>query len=649
MPDDNFEQFLIDAGYDSGPLDDYVPTANINTIIELSITIPADNLIGIEDFIALEKLYLDTPTLVDINLTKNINLKELNIESGDFNNINLTKNIALEVFRLGTASINEIDLTKNINLIDVAIGTNGIRELDLSLNTKLERVEITFGIVENINLKNGNNTNITSFSTEGELSLQCIRVDDVNYSLTNWTNVEDNSVFSETCGSFQQLTYVPDDNFEQELINLGYDSGALDNYVPTNNINTITELLIINKNISDLTGIQDFIALENLQFTQNQVSEVNLSTLTNLKTLYANNNNLNSIDISNNSNISNLYCDYNTISQLDLSSLQNLFELSCGNNPLTSIILPQNNILDGLHVNATLISELDLRNQSNLITHPASFLEIQDNPNLECVFVDDVDFYNSNTWGTITKDTHTTFVVDEAACQALNCSINVDSLNNVTECDSFTLPSLTNGNYYTQSNGNGTQLNSNDIITTSQTIYIYNVDATNASCFNESNFNVTINQTPMVDSLNDITSSENYILTSLENGNYYTESNGNGNLLNVGDSITKSQKIYIYNENSSCFKESSFTVTIETIIQIPSFFTPNNDFLNDTWIVKSNKQIKNIYIYNRFGKLVATPNVIEGWDGTYKGNKKLISSTYWYQIVFIDSTVKIGSVALIRN
>ena len=38
IPDDGFEQALIDLGYDSGPLDDYVLTANINNIIRLDIT-----------------------------------------------------------------------------------------------------------------------------------------------------------------------------------------------------------------------------------------------------------------------------------------------------------------------------------------------------------------------------------------------------------------------------------------------------------------------------------------------------------------------------------------------------------------------------------------------------------------------------------
>ena len=65
------------------------------------------------------------------------------------------------------------------------------------------------------------------------------------------------------------FTYVPDDNFEQALIDLGYDSGALDNFVPTPNIKSLTSLNVSNKNISDLTGIAAFSALQTLDVSNN--------------------------------------------------------------------------------------------------------------------------------------------------------------------------------------------------------------------------------------------------------------------------------------------------------------------------------------------------------------------------------------------
>src|SRR5690606_9686525 len=49
----------------------------------------------------------------------------------------------------------------------------------------------------------------------------------------------------------------------------------------------------------------------------------------------------------------------------------------------------------------------------------------------------------------------------------------VDAPADVTACDSYTLPALTNGNYFTGSGGTGTPLFAGDLITTTQTIYVF--------------------------------------------------------------------------------------------------------------------------------------------------------------------------------
>ena len=125
----------------------------------------------------------------------------------------------------------------------------------------------------------------------------------------------------------------------------------------------------------------------------------------------------------------------------------------------------------------------------------------------------------------------------------------VDTLPDVTTCDSYTLQTLTNGDYYTGTGGTGTHLNAGDNITTTQTIYIY---ATNGSCDNESSFTVTINTTPTVDTLTDVTACDSYTLQTLTNGDYYTGTGGTGTHLNAGDNITSTQTIYIYATNGSC-------------------------------------------------------------------------------------------------
>ena len=72
------------------------------------------------------------------------------------------------------------------------------------------------------------------------------------------------------------LTYVPDDNFEKALIEEGYDD-ELDDYVITENISKIKSLSIEEKNIIELTGIEDFDSLETLNASQNKIESINIS------------------------------------------------------------------------------------------------------------------------------------------------------------------------------------------------------------------------------------------------------------------------------------------------------------------------------------------------------------------------------------
>ncbi|MBF8149489.1 IPT/TIG domain-containing protein, partial [Winogradskyella sp. F6397] len=82
----------------------------------------------------------------------------------------------------------------------------------------------------------------------------------------------------------------------------------------------------------------------------------------------------------------------------------------------------------------------------------------------------------------------------------------VDVFSNQSVCSDYILPTLTNGDYYTATNGGGTQLNAGDTISTTQTIYVYNeIGTAPNTCSNESSFIVTVSGTPNVDTLSDQT------------------------------------------------------------------------------------------------------------------------------------------------
>ena len=110
-------------------------------------------------------------------------------------------------------------------------------------------------------------------------------------------------------------TFVPDDNFEQALIDLGLDTPPLDDFVPTANIENITNLNITGLGISDLTGIEDFTNLSTLFAASNDLTTVNLSENVELQQLALSFNNLTTIDLSNNTMLTYLVLFFNTMNR----------------------------------------------------------------------------------------------------------------------------------------------------------------------------------------------------------------------------------------------------------------------------------------------------------------------------------------------
>jgi gliding motility-associated-like protein len=142
----------------------------------------------------------------------------------------------------------------------------------------------------------------------------------------------------------------------------------------------------------------------------------------------------------------------------------------------------------------------------------------------------------------------------------------LDQVSNRIECERYILPPLINGNYYTATNGGGVRLNPGDIITKTQTIYVFAI-GTNG-CSNEKSFTVEIRPLPAVDNFSDVFTCDPFVLPRLTNGSYYTASggpHGEGIKIDVGSVISSTQKIFIYNEWNdlkSCSNESFFKVEV---------------------------------------------------------------------------------------
>ncbi|MDB4292892.1 T9SS type B sorting domain-containing protein [Maribacter sp.] len=112
---------------------------------------------------------------------------------------------------------------------------------------------------------------------------------------------------------------------------------------------------------------------------------------------------------------------------------------------------------------------------------------------------------------------------------------------------------------------------------------------------------------------------------------------------------------YIVNDNSIECIEEFFSTRAEIIptetetIFVPKFFTPNNDNINDTWIITDPvNEIEVVHIYDRYGKLLQSlSNIENGWDGLYN-NKFMPSNDYWYAIKLKNGKQTTGHFSLKR-
>lgn len=350
--------------------------------------------------------------------------------------------------------------------------------------------------------------------------------------------------------SIGQTTHIPDTNFEQYLIDTGYDSGPLDGVVLTSNISGITYLNPSNRNISDLTGIEDFTALKYLQCDFNNLTSLNLSYNTALIDLNCASNSLISLDVSNTALI-DLFCVNNNLTSLDVSTLTSLKSLSCRNNSLTSLNLNTNltslqcesNNLTSLNVSAnTNLEGLDCNNNALTI------LDVSANTEL---------FYLDCSNNNLTNlDLSTNNVIQFLYCFSNNLTSldvsNIDVLFRLN-CSENTLTSLDVSN---NSNLRWLYCHSNSLtslnVKNGYNSYFQYFDARNnidLNCIQVDNVNYSVNNWPNKDATASYSlDCSNLDITDIERANFRLYPNPTSNVIYIEfKNPSDIKKIIIYN------------------------------------------------------------------------------------------------------
>lgn len=155
-------------------------------------------------------------------------------------------------------------------------------------------------------------------------------------------------------------TNFPDENF-RNYIKTTIDKNN-DNLLSDNEIETVETISVAKKEIHDLTGISFFKNLEDLDCSQNQLTSLDISNNINLTELNCSNNQITELDISKNTALRNLYCHHNKLTELDTSTNKELNWLECSGNQLTKLNLKNNASLTLLNCYENNLIELDISN-----------------------------------------------------------------------------------------------------------------------------------------------------------------------------------------------------------------------------------------------------------------------------------------------
>ena len=167
-------------------------------------------------------------------------------------------------------------------------------------------------------------------------------------------------------GLAAQTTAIPDPMFEQALIDLGFDSGEPDGVALNLFLESIILLDIPDLGIQDLTGIEACTSLERLYCQDNNISSIDLSNNPYLCRIYISNNALDSLDLSNHLYLEYVSCGDNNLSSLNIENCPAIETLFTRNNPLGSLDVSGCVSLRGLWCDSNGLSILDVDNNPML-------------------------------------------------------------------------------------------------------------------------------------------------------------------------------------------------------------------------------------------------------------------------------------------
>lgn len=169
----------------------------------------------------------------------------------------------------------------------------------------------------------------------------------------------------------------------------------------------ITRLWLQNANITNISGLENFTNLRELQCHGNSIATMDLSPLTQLTNIAIFNNHITTLNVAGLSQVELLGCAFNELTSLDLTGMIYMNSLQCQNNQLASLNISNATNLLWIECQHNLLTTLDTNNLTHLVTFNCAYNDLEslylknnadeinfqsdfsNNPNLRYICADD--------------------------------------------------------------------------------------------------------------------------------------------------------------------------------------------------------------------------------------------------------------------
>ena len=416
--DKNFKNKVLNDYSINTDKDTLILQREIDTVSTLNISnLNISNLSGLEKFINLKNLDASYNNLSNFNFNNLPSLEKIFISHNKLSSFAFLPGNTLKVVDIGNNLItNQIDFT-NVNKIEVFKADSNLIESIYFSNAKtLTTIDLRFNKLKSI-IYIYESTSLTHLDLTLNSLLNKICIGNVR-NLPNTFLKDANAVWVDCFNPVIDID-IFDITIKNYLLSSKYNLNK-DLDIQVSEANLIDTLILTNKNIKHIKGIEQFNALKCLKLDSNQIDSCKLYVKSNLSKFSISNNKLKYLDLyyekedinpgldldfsynyikNINFNkqltlIRNLNCSYNFLEKLDLTNVYfyNEFYLDASHNKIIEFILPQIELSSG-YLGLNLLQYINL-SHNQLHTFSQNRFNAVSILNLESNFIESINFDN---------------------------------------------------------------------------------------------------------------------------------------------------------------------------------------------------------------------------------------------------------------